>query len=80
MSKRVGPESDWTDSNGNTHSLKLLKRNVVGDLNGYICNCGKLFVAPSKAVAEMDHTLWIKREEGKRNTPRCVYRPRMEYF
>jgi hypothetical protein len=70
---------DFVDAGGSSHSLKLLKRNVIAGFNGYICSCGRLFVSSGIHVAKLDHGCW--REHRKVEVkPTCVYKLRWENF
>jgi hypothetical protein len=75
----VSDELDFIDAEGHAHSLKLLEHNVINNLNGYVCSCGRLFITPHVRVAKIDHCCWgeYKKVEDK---PTCVYRLRREYF
>jgi hypothetical protein len=67
------------DIEGNSHSLRLLKRNVIAGLNGYICICGRLYITANIHMAKIDHGCW-KEHKKVEHKPTCVYRLRREYF
>ena len=55
----------WENTGPEAHSLKLLEKNVAGNLNGYICyDCERLFVASSRRAAKIDHDLWLEDDKS----------------
>jgi hypothetical protein len=70
---------EFADIEGNSHSLKLLRRNIIAGLNGYICTCGRLFISANIYAAKIDHGCWREYKMGE-HKPTCVYRVKREYF
>ena len=79
MSERMKEKLEFVDAEGSNHSLKLLKRDVIAGLNGYICTCGRLFVSPGIHVAKLDHGYWYEHRLVEHKAT-CVYRLKRELF
>ena len=70
---------EFVDELGRDHSLKLLKRNVIGEFNGYVCSCGRLFVSPGIHLAKLDHGCWYEHSQVEHKA-RCELEYKRESF